>query len=47
MLESNGHFLCFRVLAEQRASKLLKAEEALTERDMEIRDLKVEVQTLR
>ena len=47
VLESNGHFLCIQMLAEQRTSELIKAEETLTKHDKEIYDLRVQLQTLK
>jgi len=47
VLESNGHFLRIRMLAEQRTSELIKAGETLTKCDKEIYDLRVQLQTLK
>ena len=47
MLENNGHFLRARIVAEQRAIKLVRLQEVLNTQVKENNDLKVEVKTLK
>jgi len=47
MLESNGHFVCAKMTAEQRASEVAKLLEAVATHAKENNDLKVENRTLK
>lgn len=47
MLESNGHFLWARILAEQRAVEIIRLQEVVNTYKKENDDLKVKVKTLK
>ena len=47
MLESSGHFLHVRMVAEQRASEIARLQEIVTAHAKENNDLKVEIKTLK
>ena len=47
LLESNGHFLRAKMLAEQRASDIMKLQELVAAHVKENNDLKVELSTVK
>ena len=47
MLESNGHFLRARMLAEQRAVEIVRLQDVVSAHATENNDLKVELKALR
>jgi hypothetical protein len=47
MLESNGHFLRARMIADQRATEIQRLQEAIASHTRESDDLKVEIRTLK
>ena len=47
MLETNGHFLRVRMVAEQRAIEIIRLQEVVSAHAKENNDLKVEVKALR
>ena len=47
MLKSSGHFLHLKMVAEQRASEIVRLQEIVTAHTKENNDLKVEIKTLK
>ena len=47
MLESNGHFVRARMVAEQRAVEIARLQEMVNTHAKENNDLKVQVETLK
>lgn len=47
MLESNGHFLRAKMVAEQRAIEIVRLQEVVSAHAKENNDLKVEVKALK
>jgi hypothetical protein len=47
MLESNGHFIRTRMIADQRATEIENLQEIIASQKQENNDLKVEIKTLK
>ena len=47
MLKSSGHFLHVKMVAEQRASEIVRLQEIVTAHTKEKNNLKVEIKTLK